>query len=435
MKLKNFIIWFLAIFVALGLPVSGYSQEPLSDAVYVIPVTGVIDQGLAKFVRRGIDEACRTGARAIIINIDTPGGEVQAASGISDAILSSSVPTISFVNKDALSAGVIVAISSEAIAMAPGSTIGAAETRPREEKYISAWSKKLQTVAEIRERDKQLVAAMADADIVIEGLKEKGKILTLTGNEAIELGLADTMAKNVEEVLAWQDLNSYEVISFTPNWAERISFIATNPYTAPIMLTIGIVGALMEIFTPGFGIPGACSLIAFSLFFGGNFLAGAAQSWVLGLFIIGLFLLAIEMFIPGFGVFGVAGILALVGSIIIAFPSPEQAFVSFAISLVASIIIMYLLTKYLIKTPAFGRIVLGEKQGIEEGYTVSAKNAEDIIGMEGVSLTPLRPAGTAQIGLQKYDVLADGAFIPQGTPVVVLSVEGNKIVVTRKERV
>lgn len=432
MRLSKIIIWSLIFAVVSGLPLCAFSAGSISDAVYVIPVHGVIDQGLVKFVERGIKEADRVGARAVVIEIDTPGGKVQAASMLSEAIIGADTPTISYVNKEALSAGVLITISSDYIAMAPGSTIGAAETRPNEEKYISAWSKKLQTVAELKNRDKQLVAGMADSDVIIEGLKDKGKILTLTGNEALELGLADIIAKDLNEVLTRKDLSQYEVVRFTPNLAERIAFIATNPFTSPILLTVGMVGAMVEIFTPGFGIAGTLSVLAFSLFFGGSFLAGAAQSWILGLFMLGLFLLAIEMFIPGFGVFGVTGIVSIVGSIIIAFPTPEQAFLSLSVSVVLSVITMYFLTKYLIKTSAFGKIILGVRQDIDEGYTASSQTNINLLNKQGITITPLRPAGTIQIDSDRFDVLTDGAFIPKGATVEVVKVEGNRIIVNSK---
>ncbi|HHV19766.1 MAG TPA: nodulation protein NfeD, partial [Thermoanaerobacterales bacterium] len=339
---------------------------------------------------------------------------------------------------EATSAGVIIAISSKTLMAAPGATIGAAETRPKEEKYIAYWSSALRGAAEKTGRNPKLVAAMADADVVIEGVKEKGKILSLTTGEALELGLIDEQVKNLEELIqkitASENMENVEVAKPDMNLSERIAYIATNPYIAPVLLTIGIVGTITEILTPGFGIPGILGLMAFGLFFGGNIISGAAQTWVLALFIVGLLLLVIEMFVPGFGVFGVAGILSIIGSMIMAFPSPEQALTSILIALVASGLIIYFLVKYLVQTPIFDRITLGIKQEKSEGYIATNKDIGELAGAKGKAITSLRPAGVAIIGERKHDVLTEGEFVPSGTDIVVIRVEGSKIIVKSREK-
>src|SRR5690606_29872837 len=117
------------------------------------------------------------------------------------------------------------------------------------------------------------------------------------------------------KIKAKENMENVEVIKADMNLSERIAHMVTSPYVAPILLTIGMVGIVTEILTPGFGIPGIIGLLAIGLFFGGNFLAGAAKIWVMGLFVLGLLLLLIEMFIPGFGVFGVTGILSIIASV------------------------------------------------------------------------------------------------------------------------
>ncbi|AEE91251.1 conserved membrane protein of unknown function [Tepidanaerobacter acetatoxydans Re1] len=427
------------IFAPMEQSLAGNTVKALeaSEYVYIVPVRGVIDNGLATFIIRGIREAEEMQAKALIFEIDTPGGEVGSAIKISNAILKTSIPTVSFINNEATSAGVIIAISSETIMAVPGATIGAAETRPNEEKYISYWSSALRSVAEKTGRDPQLVAAMADADVVIEGVKEKGKILSLTTGEAIKLGLVDEQADSLDQVIqriTTDDIKNVEVVKADMNLSERIAHMVSNPYVAPVLLTMGIVGIITEILTPGFGIPGVIGLIAFGLFFGGSFMAGAAQSWVLGLFIIGLLLLVIEMFVPGFGVFGVTGILSIIGSVIMAFPSLEQALISILFAMVASGIIIYFLMKRITVNPIFSRIILGTKQDKSEGYIAVNKDMSELLGARGKTVTPLRPAGMAIIDERKVDVLAEGEFIPSDSDIVVIRVEGSKIIVKSIER-
>ncbi len=440
MKSNKVLIMIILIFLIFNSSVQCLAENRLEspENIHVIPIKGVVSRGLTAFVIRSIREAEKMNARALIFEIDTPGGEVGSAIQMSNAILKTSIPTIGLINSEATSAGVIIAISSEMLMAVPGATIGAAETRPKEEKYIAYWSSALRGAAEKTGRDPKLVAAMADADVVIEGVKEKGKILSLTTVEAIDLGLIDEQVEDLEELIQkvaiTEEIDDIKILEQTMNFSERIAYITTNPYIAPVLLTIGIVGAVTEILTPGFGIPGIIALIAFGLFFGGNLIVGATKSWVLGLFILGLLLLVIEMFIPGFGVFGVSGILSIIASVVMAFPSPEQAFVPIMISFVVSGVIIYLLVKYLIKTPFFDRIVLGVKQEKSEGYTVSDKDESGLLGMKGKAITSLRPAGAALINERKIDVLTEGEFVPVGSDIVVIRVEGSKIIVKSKEK-
>jgi len=411
------------------------SPDNNPEYVSVIPIKGIINRGMAAFVERGIREAEEGKAKALVFEISTPGGEIGSAVQISKAILNTSIPTVSFINSEATSAGVIIAISADTITAVPGATIGAAETRPNEEKYISYWSSALRSTAETTGRDPELVAAMADADVVIEGVKEKGKILSLTTGEALELGLIDRQISNINElikemgILENPDLANIFVQQMS--FLEKISHFATNPYIAPFLLTIGIVGTVVEILTPGFGIPGMIGLIAFGLFFGGNILAGATSFWVLGLFILGILLLLIEVFIPGFGFFGIAGIFSIFGSVIMAFPNIEQALISILVSLIISSVIIYFMVKYLIKAPLFDRIILGTKQEISEGYTVSDKDLSHLTGVKGKAITSLRPAGAAMINEKKYDVLTEGEFVPKDSEIIVVRVEGSKIIVKK----
>jgi len=428
---KSRIVWiFLILTIFLGFAVISSAES--SKDVYVVPVKGVIDRGLAMFVKRCVTEAEEKAAQAIIFEIDTPGGEINAAVEISNVILSSSTPTISFINNEATSAGVIIAVSSEKIFMTQHATIGAAETRPNEEKYISYWSSRLRAVAEKTGRDPELVAAMADADVVIDGVKPRGKILSLTAKQAEELKFVDGISANRNEVLKALGIADANVIEQKPNMAEYIAQFVTNPYISPIILTIGIVCIVMELLLPGFGIFGFIGLLSFGLFFGANFMIGAARIWTVALFILGLLLLLIEMFIPGFGIFGISGIVSVIIGLIMSFPNPVQAFYSITFSLIASCLILYFLGKYLKKAPVFDRLILRMKQEKSQGYSATSVNASEFLNREGIALTTLRPAGAADFDGQKLDVLADGEFIPAGSKIKVIRVEGSKIVVKKQ---
>lgn len=154
------------------------------SVVYVIPVDGVIDLGLAPFVERVLDEAAVAGAAAVILEIDTFGGRVDAAVQIRDALLRAKVKTVAFINKRAISAGALISLAAETIVMAEGGTIGAATpvqiglpgapAQPVEEKTVSYMRKEFRATAESRNRPPELAEAMVDADVEISGVIEKG---------------------------------------------------------------------------------------------------------------------------------------------------------------------------------------------------------------------------------------------------------------------
>jgi membrane-bound serine protease (ClpP class) len=204
--------------------------------VYVAKVNGTIEQGLARYVNRVFDTAEREKAAAVIVEVSTPGGRVDSAIAIKDRIMRSPVTTIAHVRDHAWSAGALVTLSAEKIAMAPGSSIGSAEPRPLDEKVLSAWRAELESTAERRGRNPSIAAGMADTEIVIPGVKEKGKLLNLTWTRALELGISDATAADREEVLAAFGPQNAMVVEATQSAAEVLARFVSNPVVAPIIL-------------------------------------------------------------------------------------------------------------------------------------------------------------------------------------------------------
>ena len=144
--------------------------------------------------------------------------------------------------------------------MQPGATLGDAEMRignerVTDEKLLSNWKKELASAAEAQGRDPEIAMAFADRDMVIEGVVEEGKLLTLTTREALELGMADYQVQNREELLDLFGLENPRIINADPTTTERIARFLTNPLISPILLTLGIAGLAIEFLTAGgFGI-------------------------------------------------------------------------------------------------------------------------------------------------------------------------------------
>jgi membrane-bound serine protease (ClpP class) len=400
------------------------------DTIYYIPVKGEVTPALSTFIANEMDRAYQDGATMVVLEISTLGGRVDSALKISDTILNSGLDTIAYVKDRAISAGVLITISAKRVAMAPGSSIGSAETIPYTEKNISFWTGELRKVAEVRGRDPEVVAAMADRDIEIPGLIEKGKLLNLTATKAEELGIADEVIESRDQLKQWLDMEDARVVEVHESYQIRLAKAITNQVFSTILLTLGIAGLVAEMFIAGFGLPGTLGVLSFGLFFAGNMLAGHAGWSTVILFVIGIILLLIELTIPGFGIPGVGGIISILASIFMASASAAQAVVSLSISLLLSIALIVVLAKYAPRSKYFDRLILSTQQKSEEGY-VGTYDATSLKGSRGVAATPLRPSGTAMINDRRIDVVTLGEFIRAGERVEVVTVEGNRIVVKK----
>lgn len=416
------VVLMFALVLGMGFVASG---APL---VYALPIHGEIEPGLAAFVARGLSMAERNDA-VVLLEINTFGGRVDAATEIKDLLVKAKVPVIAYVSERAWSAGALITLAAPQIAMAPGSSIGAAEPRPMEEKTVSALKSEFEATAQRYGRNKQLAGAMVDADIVIDDLVAKGKILTLSAEEALEWGIADQIAFDRHQVLTKFGYDTYKLVDLTPHWTERVARFLTTSTVSSLLLTMGFLGLIFEITTPGWGVPGTGGLIALLLFFGGRYVTGFAGFEEIGLFMLGILLVALEIFIiPGFGIAGIAGILAIVISVILVFGNLQLALVSLSIAFTVSLLALILLWKRIRKTRFWNRLILSQTESKEEGYRAPS-NFNHLLGKQGQTLTPLRPAGTMIIDGTRYDVVSEGGFISENSYVEVVFSEGTRIVV------
>jgi membrane-bound serine protease (ClpP class) len=402
--------------------------------VMVVPLEKTVEKGLSSFVKRAFNEANSENVDLIIVEIDTPGGRIDAAKEIKDVILGSDIPTVALIKSQALSAGSYIALACDTIAMQPGSTLGDAEPRigneRADEKTLSAWKEELAAVAEANNRDPKIAEAFADRDIEIEGVVEKGKLLTLTAKDAIELGMADYEVNNRKELLEKIGLENAQIISADTTVAEKISRMVTNPYVAPLLLTIGIAGIIIEVITVGFGLFGVIGILSLILFFGGHLIAGFSGWEAILLFALGLIFMVIEAFSPGFGIFGIGGLLAFITSIFLVTPSFEAALISLTVAIIGTILLVLLSLKFLTTRNLWKKIILGNKLVTEEGFVASRQDLKDYVNREGTAVTILRPAGTMELeDGTRLDVVTNGEFIERNSRVKVIKVEGNRIIV------
>ncbi len=217
-------------------------------------------------------------------------------------------------------------------------------------------------------------------------------------------------------------------VGANPDASTRIVEFLTRPEISTALLILAILAMVTEIFAQGFGLPGLISIVAFALYFGGGLLAGNAEWWPVLLFLIGAVLLVIETVIPGFGIFGVSGIAALLVGVVFAAPTPRQGIISLCIALAAAAVLIPILYK-LLGGPVFSRhFVLHEAETADRGY-VSKEPDTRLVGKVGEVLAPLRPSGTIRIDGRNMDAQSGGDYLPKGTRVRVVRVEGAKIVV------
>ena len=298
----------------------------------IIPVKGEINKGLSYLITRSIEKAGSLNADTIILEIDTNGGRLDSTEEIMQTLLSCKQRTIAFVNTKAFSAGAYIAVSCDAIYMAPASVIGAAtpvslsptgnvqETSSSfEEKITSGTVGLIKTAAQHKGHPDNIVSAMVDRDVVIDGIIEKGKLLTLTDTEAKKenIGLSLGTVKNISELLTKENMQEYNQIKYTLTWAEEVSLFLTNSAVSGILMMMGFMALYIEFKTPGFGLGASVAAVCFILFFWGHLIAGLAGVEELILFVIGIILILLEIFvIPGFGITGILGIIAIFVSLV-----------------------------------------------------------------------------------------------------------------------
>lgn len=447
-------------------PSPALARAESAAPVFVIPIRGQIEGALLYVIRRGLADAARQNAAAVLLVMDTPGGTLAAASDIVRSIQASKVPVHTFVEKQALSAGAIIALSTLSIHMAPGSVIGDAlpilmspmggiqeMSQGVEEKAVSAVSALIRSAAQAAGHDPELAEKMVRRELEYkigdEVVSPAGQLLTLTAEEAARPGReegkpllsAGTMPDS-EAVLAALGLSDRHVVEMQITATERLARLIAA--AAPILMMLGFLGLYIEFRTPGFGLPGILGLACLALFFWGHHIAGLAGMEDVLLFAVGLLLILIEIFlIPGFGVTGMLGIVLVLVSLVGAmtrmvpggpwlptWPDLQIPVFKASLGMVGTGLGILLLGRFLPRSRLFGRIALSASTSAAEGY-VAAPDTSALVGKTGVALSPLRPSGSARIDGERLDVVADGEFIDAGHPVQIVEAHGSRLVVAK----
>jgi membrane-bound serine protease (ClpP class) len=397
------------------------------SGIVVVPIRGTIDEGMAHLVERAVAEAKSSGARAIVLDVNTFGGLVSAATEIRDALLGSSVPVDAYVTR-AWSAGALVTLSASRIAMASGSSIGAAQPIPKTDKTVSALRSEFQSTAKSFHRDEKLAEAMVDANVDTPAYKKPGTILTLSADDARAAGFSEATVPSFDAALGRFGLARAPRTSASYTFAEQVARFATNPEVSGILLAIGFLGLLIELQTLHL-VAGAVGAASLALFFGTHVYAGFSNGLVVALALIGILLILFELHVlPGHGIAGSLGALTLVAAVFLAFGLPffVGALQAIAIAIVLSVAFFMLAQRVLPENAFVKRLMFAGTQGADY---VASEDHRALLGRTGIAASFLRPAGVATFGDVRVDVLTEGDFVPAGTPVRVTRVEGARIFV------
>ena len=441
MNKKIFIIFTIifTIFISKNI----FSQD--NAKVYVIKKLEFqeINRWYAAYIKKAIKKAGDEGASLIILELDTPGGLLSSALSIKNYIIESDIPVVAYINKNALSAGALISLSCEAIYMSDGSIIGAAtpvymkgnEIEKASEKEISAMRAAMRSSAERSKKNVRIAEAMVDETIILskrnDGIDLDDKtLLTLSVEEALKVNIADGKANSIIDIIKLRNLSENStIINVEEEKYDYILRFLINPAVLSALISIGIIGVYIELKTPGFGIVGVISIIAFSIFFFAQVFVGESGFLAPAIFFLGIVLLAIEIFvIPGFGITGILGIFGIVAGIFMSFGinNIAQATLVVFVSLIADIILIIILARFILKSKGFKNIVALETD--TAGYH-SSVSYDNLLGCEGITDTFFRPSGNIIINDKKYDAITEGEFINKGAKIKVILVEGNKIVI------
>src|SRR5215813_8732402 len=450
--------------LSLFIPATAQGRDSISKGdVVVIPLRGEVAPSLLAFLRRAVKTAESNEASAIIFDMNTYGGRLDTAADIVNALNQTKIPTYTFINTNAGSAGALIAIATQHIYMAPVSAIGAAapilptgEDLPAtaKEKTISYWSALIRGSATRNGHNPDVAEAFINKDKEVKigdrVVHPKGAVLTLNGQEATERIngkplLAEGVVASIADLAKKAGLKG-NIATIEPTGFEQVAFWITA--LAPLLLLGGILGAYLEFKIPGATWPGIISAICFALFFLGHYLAGLAGWEVVGLFVLGMVLVLIEVlfFAHSTIIFGLVGIFLILGSLLWTmidrypgqnfFPTGKMLAVpllNMFMAIVGSVIVVALLARYLPRTSIYRRFALmdsspsgpslaGEPRQFATALTLTP-------GMQGTAVTVLRPSGKARFAEHIVDVVTEGEFVASQTLVTVIQTDGMRVVV------
>ena len=487
---RSFRIIRFVILAATVVAISGLghtaSGGTTSRKVYVIPIAGEIEPGMAAFLKRALKDIPDTPDTLIVVEMNTFGGRVDSALEMVDSLINiKQAKTIAFVGDKAISAGALISLACNRLVMKNHTTIGdcAPITYSSEgpkmmgEKFQSPLRAKFRTLAKRNGYPAVLAEAMVSPDMEVYRVERdgkpvymdareyqdlekkhkanitskktivaKGELLTMDDSEAHALGFSSMSVASIEEMLARMDVKDYAISRINETWSEDLVTLVGK--ISPILMLIGLGALYLEIKSPGFGIPGIVGIACLALVFFNQYLVGLANYTELLIMLIGIVLLGFEMFvIPGFGIAGIAGIIFIMVGLLLGFqdfviPDPrlpwqKELLVDNLLKVLSSVAGAFLAALFVLRYifPRLSRTVHGPYLAatLAEARLDLPTQVSLQTGQTGEAITLLRPSGKAKIDGEVYDVVSQADFVPKGSRIRVLSITGTRIVVQRMD--
>src|SRR5882757_6612224 len=405
--------------------------------VMVMDIKAEIDPRMNRYVQLALAHAEFTKADYVIVEMDTYGGALTDAKEIVDMIMDFKKPIWVYINSDAASAGALISIACDSIYMSPGASIGAATVvegsggQAAPDKYQSYMRSIMRATAEENGRDPRIAEGMVDERVVIDSVKQAGKVITFTTTEALQYGYCEAKVESIEDILKRNKITNYEIDHFELGVVEKVIAFFLNPI---------IGGIYFELQSPGIGFPLFAAVIALVLYLVPYYLNGLAEYWEILALLCGLVLLVAEIFvIPGFGVAGILGVALTVGSLIlimlnndffnfdfVPFGNIVVAIVAAVGGLMGSGLLLIFGSGKLTQSKAFRRMTLTDTQEKEQGYTVNF-HSEPMVGKKGNAFTVLRPGGKVIIDGKIFDAFTRGEYVEKDDAIEVISIESSTL--------
>jgi membrane-bound serine protease (ClpP class) len=431
---------------------------PRPARVVTIALHEEVSLGMASFVER-VAQTLKKGD-VLLVDIKTFGGRVDAAVTIRDALLhlgQKGVRTVAYVNPRAISAGALIAYATDLIVVAPGATMGAAtpiqvggggEAKPVEEKVVSYMRKEMRSTARARGRRGDVAEAMVDADVEVAGLVKKGKLLTLDGEAALQWGVASYQVSGHDALLAKLGYDapgtSHTLAPIRASWAEKIASWLSSSAVSGLLMTIGMLGLMIGLYSGGSPVPLTVGATCLLLFFFGHYVTQLAGIEDLLLFFLGVGLIVVEVFVPGTFLPGALGILCIIAALFLGLVDFERVpidvqwetgLIGSALtvvfgSLLATVVLAAMAVKMLPRS-ALGRPLILQT-ALAAGAGRGSDNAveDSVVGQGGSAVTDLRPSGKVVVGGRRYDARAEVGFVAAGAPIRVVKRQGLELVVS-----
>lgn len=422
--------------------VSAYCSDSLS-VFYRIRLDQDIDPSAQRLVVLGLEKAAKAEADYVLLDINTYGGAVNAADSIRAAILRYDKPVVAYVNMQAASAGALISIACDSIYMRTGSSIGAAtvvnqtgEVAP--DKYQSFMRGMMRATAKANGRDPEIAESMVDTT----------NVLSLTPDEAMEVGYCEGIAEEVSDVariVAGDNEFIIKDMEDDMTWLDRLIQFLLNPLLQSIFMMMIIGGIFVEIRTPGIGLPLLTAVVGALLYFAPGYLGHLVSYWEILLFVVGIILIAMEIFVlPGFGVCGITGIIAVVVSLAFAMVDNAELFhwdgtlnlepvlMPLGIVIISSAVAIFgsvWLVKKLYETRSFDHIALRQSLTGEEGFVGVVSGLESLVGQEVTVFTDMRPSGKVRTadGRIFEASMKYGGYAVKGQTLKVVSTEQGRL--------